>query len=349
MLVESGADVNAWGQGDTPLLRAADGGNQEVYDYLYPLVSEDIRKHGPAELERGIKRKERLQLKDVEAFIEAAMYGNLEAVKAAIENGIDINASNGQTALMYAAVYGHTPVVQALLDAGASPDIFSDEDVPSDGQTALMQVATSFFAAGGRRREVIQAIARAGANLNAKDSEGRTALIWAAIGSYADSVTALIEVGADLDAKDADGNTALMVAKDRKFEKLVNLLRSAGASEEGIEDIALLQAAKQGNIEEVQSLIKAGADVNHRLHTTALCNAATNGHYEIVRMLIDADADVNLRESEAGLPARRVPVLYLIDRPARTRRRCLLLWLVVPPVTVRSHRIALRDVPPAVF
>ncbi len=49
-----------------------------------------------------------------------------------------------------------------------------------------------------------------------------------------------------------------------------------------------------------------------------------------------------------GLPARMVPVLYLIDRPARIRRRCLLLWLVVPPVTVRSHTPALRDVPRAV-
>ncbi|MEP0859719.1 ankyrin repeat domain-containing protein [Trichocoleus sp. DQ-U1] len=108
MLVEAGADVNAWYEGsNTPLRYAAYNGHREIHDYLYPLGAEDIRKYGEREIEKGVKKKERLQKKDVEDFIDAAMFGKVEAVKAAIEKEIDINAigSNGETALMYAAHY----------------------------------------------------------------------------------------------------------------------------------------------------------------------------------------------------------------------------------------------------
>jgi ankyrin repeat protein len=299
LLVEAGADVNAWGQGATPLLRAATGGQQEVYDYLYPLVSEDIRKYGEKEIGKGVKRKERLQKKDVEDFIDAAMMGNIEAVKAAIEAGIDINAigSNGETALMYAAHYVHIPVVQALIDAGAELDILSEEDGLGEGKTALMHVAESFFATG-KRAEVVKMLVEAGANINLKGKEGHTALMCAAMAGYADSTQALIEAGADLDAKDDNGNTAMMLAEGDRHPKIVRLLKQAGASEEGMNEITLIRAAYDGNVEHVRALIQAGADVNHRMNSTALCNAALRGHDEIVRMLIEAGADVNKRASE---------------------------------------------------
>jgi ankyrin repeat protein len=44
MLVERGADVNAWSQGETALLSAARNGEREVYDFLYPLVDDEIRR-----------------------------------------------------------------------------------------------------------------------------------------------------------------------------------------------------------------------------------------------------------------------------------------------------------------
>ncbi|MBD1930863.1 MULTISPECIES: ankyrin repeat domain-containing protein [Cyanophyceae] len=296
LLVEAGADVNAWGQGDTPLLRAATGGQQEVYDYLYPLVSEDIRKYGEKEIGKGVKRKERLKKKDVEDFIDAAMMGNIEAVKAAIEAGIDINAigSNGETALMYAAHYVHIPVVQALIDAGANLNILSEEDGLGEGETALMHLAGSFFATG-KRAEVVKILVEAGANINLKGKDGRTALMCATMARYADSIQALIEAGADLDARDDDGNTAMMLAEGNRHRKIVRLLKQAGASEGGMNDIALIQAASDGNAEQVRALIQAGADVNRRTNSTALCNAASRGHDEIVRMLIEAGADVNKR------------------------------------------------------
>ena len=300
MLVEAGADVNAWYEGsNTPLLYAAESGHRDIYDYLYPLVSEDIRKLGEKYINKGVRRKERKQKKDIEDFIHAAMYGNVEAVKAAIAKGIDINAigSNGQTALMYAASYVHIPVVQALIDAGADLDILSEDGGLGEGMTALMHVAGSFFATGNRA-EVVKMLVDAGANINLKGEEGFTALMRAAVAGYVDSTKALIEAGADLNLRDDNGNTAMMWAECNRHHKIVALLKEAGASEKGMDEIALIEAADKGDIEKVRSLLQAGANVNYRQNSTPLCQAAQTGNYEIVKMLIDAGADVNLRASE---------------------------------------------------
>jgi ankyrin repeat protein len=200
---------------------------------------------------------------------------------------------------MYAAHYVHIPVIQTLIDAGAELDILSEEDGLGEGQTALMHVVESFFATG-KRAEVVKMLVEAGANINLKGKDGRTALMCAAMAGYADSIQALIEAeaGADLDAKDDNGNTAMMLAEGDRHPKIVRLLKQAGASEEGMNEITLIRAAYDGNVEHVRALIQAGADVNHRMNSTALCNAASRGHDEIVRMLIEAGADVNKRASE---------------------------------------------------
>lgn len=44
-LVEAGAEVDTWSQSVTALSLAALKGHREVYDYLYPLTSEEIRQH----------------------------------------------------------------------------------------------------------------------------------------------------------------------------------------------------------------------------------------------------------------------------------------------------------------
>lgn len=233
LLVKYGADVNAWVKGDTPLLNAAYKGEKEVYDYLYPLVSRQIRKLGRREIARGMKYRERKQRIDIENFIYAAMIAQDEAVQAAIKRGIDINAigSNGQTALMYAAFYGHISTVKILIKAGANLDILSDEDFAGTAKTALI------FASN--RHEVIKILAKAGANVNMRSPDGLTTLMYAAMCGDSTAVEALIEANADLNIRDNRGNTAIMYAKSRKFDAVFNLLKQAGASEEGLDEFEL--------------------------------------------------------------------------------------------------------------
>lgn len=76
------------------------------------------------------------------------------------------------------------------------------------GWTALMHAADN----GGRR--VTGYLLDAGADVNAQNDEGKTALIIAAEADeqYEEIVEALLDHGADVDIQDIDGNTAEMVA-----------------------------------------------------------------------------------------------------------------------------------------
>ena len=82
----------------------------------------------------------------------------------------------GKSPLMMAAMYGHKSVITALLDAGADPNLGSDEEFEK-GTTALMYVASSFFASN--RAEVIKFLVDRGADVNAQNEQGKTALMMA--------------------------------------------------------------------------------------------------------------------------------------------------------------------------
>lgn len=70
-----------------------------------------------------------------------------------------------------------------------------------------------------------------GADLNAKDQQGETALMRAAAGNKVKIVKALINGGADVSAKDNRGHTALMRASEQRHTDVIALLKEAGARE----------------------------------------------------------------------------------------------------------------------
>ena len=68
------------------------------------------------------------------------------------------------TPLMYAAVYGHLEIAEALADAGAELDLQT-----SDGSTAL------HLAAANNKPTVVRLLVSRGTNQTIKDDFGRTA------------------------------------------------------------------------------------------------------------------------------------------------------------------------------
>ena len=159
-------------------------------------------------------------------FLEMCKEGNTQGVIEAIKSGANVNAkdNDGFTALILAAVFGHTEIVKALIQAGA--DINAKNN---DGWTALM-VATI-----RGNTETVKALIQAGADVNAKNHKGETALMWAAWRGRTENVNALIEAGAD-DLTDNEGKTALIHAAK----------------------------SERGNPETVNALIEAGSNVKHR-------------------------------------------------------------------------------------
>ena len=61
-------------------------------------------------------------------------------------------------------------------------------------------------------KKILQELIKSGADINAKDKLGWTALIYATIENNRNAAKLLIANNADINAKDSNGNTALMWA-----------------------------------------------------------------------------------------------------------------------------------------
>jgi tetratricopeptide (TPR) repeat protein len=112
------------------------------------------------------------------------------------------------------------------------------------------------------KAEVVVALRGAGADLNAKDSDGVTPLMGAAqYNSNPDVVTALLKAGVDVNAKDKQGKTPLMHAVLNPNPDAVAALLKGGAdvnAKDNSGKTALDYARETNNSEAVAALIKAG-------------------------------------------------------------------------------------------
>jgi ankyrin repeat protein len=160
------------------------------------------------------------------------------------------------------------------------------------GATALMT------ASGSGRLEIVRTLLRAGADVDKQDAVGATALMPASRAGQLETVRALLHAGADVDKQDANGSTALMFASGSGQLETVRALLHAGADTDkqyanGL--TALMSASRNGHLEIVRTLLRAGADVDKQDANgwTALMIASGNGHLEIVRTLLRAGADVD--------------------------------------------------------
>ena len=65
--------------------------------------------------------------------------------------------------------------------------------------------------------------------MDAQDDYGKTALMRTASSNREGTAKLLIESGADMNAKDNGGKTALMIAEEYYVAKVIALLKAAGA------------------------------------------------------------------------------------------------------------------------
>ena len=77
--------------------------------------------------------------------------------------------------------------------------------------------------------EIVEMLLTKGADVNARDEGGWTALKRAAGQGHTEIVEMLLAKGADVNAKDEDGGTALIEAAQKGHTKIFSLLKQAGA------------------------------------------------------------------------------------------------------------------------
>lgn len=130
-----------------------------------------------------------------------------------------------------------------------------------------------------------------------------TELINAAVFVDSSELRRLLALGANVDARDSNGSTALMVASRHGYLDHLEALLGAGA-EPNLTDFsrisALWLAAKYGHTECARLLIGSGANVEgrelrSRTPFTALMVAAQNDHPDMVRLLVEKGAKLDAR------------------------------------------------------
>ena len=158
--------------------------------------------------------------------------------------------------------------------------------------------------------EEVHELLRAGADVNAAQGDGMTALHWAAENGRIELAEVLVFAGANPEAATRVGGfTPLMVASRAGHAGIVRLLADAGANLEATTETgetALHYAAWSGNPEIAVALAEKGAEVNAQESAngqTPLMFAAAYGRTDVVRTLLEAGADPSIRTNVIDYPA----------------------------------------------
>ncbi len=156
-------------------------------------------------------------------------------------------------------------------------------------------------------RAKIGELLKQGADVNASQADGMTALHWAAYHDDLRTVALLINAGANAKAANNYAVTPLSLACTNGNTEIVLLLLKAGADPNaalGGGETALMIAARTGKPGPLKALLARGADVNaqDRKGQTALMWAAADGHAEAVSALLAAGADFRTRVSSGFTP-----------------------------------------------
>lgn len=145
-------------------------------------------------------------------------------------------------------------------------------------------------------------------DVNRREADGSTPLLWATYVGNSEAVTLLLKAGADPNTANINGVTPLYQASARGDAVIVGRLLKAGAKVNTpvqLGETPLLAAAMTDSIETVRMLLAKGAGVNDKdgaHQQTPLIRAVARGHVSIAKVLIEAGADVASPTAPSPLP-----------------------------------------------
>jgi uncharacterized protein len=257
-------------------------------------------------------------------IVRAAAAANGAGVRALIKQGADVNVqgSDGATALLWIARTGDLEAADALLKAGAKV-----------ATANALGITPVYAAAEHGDARMLRRLLDAGASVTTTDSASDTLLTAAVRAGNPDAVQLLLDRGAPANAAEPQySHTALMAAVSRDDTTIMKLLIAKGATIDaatrvGQKPVArppgtgggshgvgivrsgvppqgeqqpapggmtpLLLASRDGHLDAAKLLVEVGADVNRADPNgiTALLMALTNGQLDVAKFLIEHGAD----------------------------------------------------------
>lgn len=234
---------------------------------------------------------------------EAARNNKAEILKQLLANGADPDQRVGvrnETALIRAAFWGHTEIVNLLIEAGADP---SAKD--NGGNTAFHEAVSR------GKREVAKLLFEKGAECDARNDMGLTPFFLAAANGQQETAIWMLELGADPNIRsEAVVDTPVSYAAKKDQIKLLEALIEKKADINVVGDggnMPLHHGASRCNSRIVTALLQAGADVdimNERgmtpLHMAA--NSSYPDQTAVIDLLLKAGADIS-KKTKGGKTA----------------------------------------------
>jgi len=226
--------------------------------------------------------------------------------------------------LAQSVMYMDGPSVNALLAKGA------------DANAVERDRSVLGWAAQNGNVEIVEALLKAGADVNFIDGVGHTPLMRAIDLQQMPVAQALLKARPDLSIRTRDGKTVAMMAVDSGKSELVKLLLEAGADFNAAtpDGDTPAMVAVQGYGDEMYDIIKLlgehKVDFNHSNPAyTPLVFALEQDNRRLITALLEAGADPNTPTSSGQLP-----LAVAMSNPEMVR---LLLQAGADPNTVDGH------------
>lgn len=248
----------------------------------------------------------------------AALHGDMETIRLLVEAGADVDGNgddHGVGVLGWATCFGEVrqEVATYLLHHGAKLNLWTATALDrADDLRAMVAEDRALLAARMTRNQhrctplhhavrrnrprIVQLLLELGADPNARDATGATALTTASeVGADPGIVAALAAAGLKPDL--------LTVVNMGRYDEAEAMLRDdpSRIGPDGADTIALHVAVNRRNLATIRWLLAHGIDVNAKrrmwdINHTALHMTIESGAIEITRLLLDAGADPNVRD-----------------------------------------------------
>jgi len=241
----------------------------------------------------------------------AAEYGDDATLQVLLEYGADVNYGSSHRSKPKSALY--IAINRREHSLGSISALLSVKDIEINSKADWRGYTALHLAASEGKLDILELLLDHGADINATNATGKTALTLGVVccpwEKYTQVVRILVEKGTDIDSVDNDGNTALMVAAKHTNQPLeaIEILFDMGAKrsvKNFVGQTALMIAAACGNDLIVEWLLQRRTNSSIEEIWGAVESTIRHDHVKTVRLLLECLSKTAIDDHQNQLSAQ---------------------------------------------